>query len=173
MLLFIFLLIFLGTFSCGNSLLSFPKILRLLCSGSSSLKGTLFPRIEISTRRCIDGGCNDIFCCTFLGSHRGKVFCTRALQQRPVVAVVMSNIKWCSVAATPPPWLQNKQWQKMDVWMEGQNIQCSLGDGSHIHHGSWECGRSGDVPQELAALAKAHMKMAPGCRGCFYCHCDF
>lgn len=103
----------------------------------------------------------------------GKVFCTPALQQTPVVAVVMSNIKWCSVAATPPPWLQNKQWQKMDVWMEGQNIHCSLRDSSHIHHGSRECGRSGDMPQELAAIATAQMKMAPGCSGCFERHCDF
>lgn len=160
MLLFIFLLIFLGTFSCGNSPLCFPKILHLLRSDSSSLKGPHLPRIGISTHR------NDIFCsCTILEFQRRKVFCTRALQQRPVAAVVMSNIKWCSVAATPPPWLQNKQWQKMDVWMEGQNIHCGLRDRRHIHHGSRECGRSGYMPPELPT---AHMKMAPGCSWCLW-----
>lgn len=65
----------------------------------------------------------------------------------------------------------------MDVWMEGQNIHYSLRDRRHIHHGSREYGRSGYMPQELAALATAHAKMAPVKEAAVgvlsQCHCEF
>lgn len=175
MLLFIFLLILLGTFSCGNSPLSFPKItihkdpkIRLLCSDCGSLKVTVLPRTEISPifnfalrRQRVQW--HFLFPITILGFHRGK----HSIQCNTTEA----SGGCCDV--------------KYQVMFGCRHPDCRLGSGTRWMYGwkakistiasetgatfitALEYGRSGYMPQELAALATAHVKIAPGCSGCF------